>query len=122
MSSSASSHAPKRLSPASAALAAATNLALAQSAVPAGEANASPEHAEATLTRATITLRAEDEKRLNDIDDYLNKHERRKTRPLTMLVQIAIRGARIGPELLELARAIRAQDGRGRKTKRLDKV
>ena len=69
----------------------------------------------ANLTRATITLRSEDEAMLNRIEDFLRVHDRRTRLPRAVLVQIAIRAVRIGPELLEIAQEIRAQDARGRK-------
>ncbi len=67
------------------------------------------------LIRATITLREEDEAVLNRIEDYLRVHDRRTRLPRAMLIQIAVRSVRIGPELLEIAQAVKAQDARGRK-------
>ena len=67
------------------------------------------------LIRATITLRAEDEAVLNRIEDYLRVHDRRTRLPRAMLIQIAVRSVQVGPALLEIAQAVKAQDARGRK-------
>ena len=102
------------------ALAAATTLALAGTktsvatsssdvTVPGGVEKASE------LTRATITLRTEDEAMLDRIEDYLRGYDRRTRLPRAALIQIAVRSVQIGPKLLEIAKAVRAQDARGKK-------
>lgn len=118
-----SSHKPKAPSAADA-LAAATTLALAGTKAPANAAApVAPSSADAPeetgkasdLTRATITLRAEDEAMLDRIEDYLRVHDRRARLPRAVLIQIAVRSVQIGPELLGIAQAVKAQDARGRK-------
>ncbi len=106
------------------ALAAATTLALAETNVSttgskpvASPIVAAPDLTgkKSDLTRATITLRAEDDAVLNRIEDYLRVHDRRTRLPRAMLIQIAVRSVQIGPELLGIAQAVKAQDARGRK-------
>ncbi len=118
-----SSHKPKAPSAADA-LAAATTLALAGTKTPttaaapaasSGVAVADEVGKASDLTRATITLRAEDETMLDRIEDYLRVHDRRARFPRAMLIQIAVRSVQIGPELLGIAQAVKAQDARGRK-------
>ena len=118
-----SSRKPKAPSAADA-LAAATTLALAGTNTPATASApvASPSVVApdvagkaSDLTRATITLRAEDEAMLERIEDYLRVHDRRARLPRAMLIQIAVRSVQIGPELLGIAQAVKAQDARGRK-------
>ena len=77
---------------------------------------------EGDLVRATITLREEDLVMLDRIEDYLRTHNRRTNLARAMLVQVAIRSVQIGPELLEIAQAVKAQDARGRKSASIHKV
>ena len=102
---------------AAAALAAATDLALAETTVPPASASTPTETKESTaLTRATITLRGDDNEALGRIGDFLRSHDPGTPLPRAFLVQVAIRSARIGPELLKIAETIRAQDARGKRT------
>ena len=108
-----------------AALAVATNLALAHvtpgdgDKTPPTPANQSIEpptgRGSGQLTRATITLRDEDVDALDCIESYLRGIDRRLRLPRAMIVQIALRSVKLNPELLEIARRVKAQDARGRK-------
>ena len=91
-------------------------------AIPTPSASSNMPDKEGDLVRATITLREEDLVMLGRIEDYLRTHNRRTNLARAMLVQVAIRSVQIGPELLEIAQAVKAQDARGRKIASIHKV
>ena len=91
-------------------------------AIPRPSASSNMPDKEGDLVRATITLREEDLVMLDRIEDYLRTHNRRTNLARAMLVQVAIRSVQIGPELLEIAQAVKAQDARGRKSASIHKV